>query len=151
MREPFSAHGDITEVRLFKQQGYAFVRYECKEQAAHAIIEMNGKEVCGQNIRCSWGRVQQNVSAEFLQNIRYLQNNNNNNSLSPAAILQNLNQIALQQAAVAGLTGQAPGLAPGGTLLQSPLGLPVSPYLAAPAPYYAPQFYNPALMPQWQA
>ena len=62
LREPFSLIGEITEVRLFKAQGYAFVRYEKKECATNAIMEMNGKEICGNSVRCSWGRVQQNVS-----------------------------------------------------------------------------------------
>ncbi|EYC37096.1 hypothetical protein Y032_0827g2553 [Ancylostoma ceylanicum] len=59
LREPFSVHGEITEVRLFKAQGYAFVRYERKECATNAIMDMNGKEIGGNTIRCSWGRMQQ--------------------------------------------------------------------------------------------
>ncbi|KAK6009440.1 hypothetical protein OSTOST_25624 [Ostertagia ostertagi] len=62
LREPFSVHGEITEVRLFKAQGYAFVRYERKECATNAIMDMNGKEIGGNTIRCSWGRMQQVVS-----------------------------------------------------------------------------------------
>lgn len=52
----FSRSGTVSEVRLFKQQGYAFVRYTTKEAATRAILSMNGKEVNGQKIRCSWGR-----------------------------------------------------------------------------------------------
>ncbi|KAK6765751.1 hypothetical protein RB195_025580 [Necator americanus] len=61
LREPFSVHGEITEVRLFKAQGYAFVRYERKECATNAIMDMNGKEIGGNTIRCSWGRMQQSA------------------------------------------------------------------------------------------
>ncbi|PAV90051.1 hypothetical protein WR25_14874 isoform B [Diploscapter pachys] len=61
LREPFSAFGEVTEVRLFKSQGYGFVRFEKKECATNAIMEMNGKEICGNTIRASWGRVQQSV------------------------------------------------------------------------------------------
>uniref|UniRef100_A0A915PK20 RRM domain-containing protein n=1 Tax=Setaria digitata TaxID=48799 RepID=A0A915PK20_9BILA len=52
----FSAIATVTEVRLFKQQGYAFIRYLNKESATRAIMLMNGKEINGQKIRCSWGR-----------------------------------------------------------------------------------------------
>ncbi|KHN79833.1 Nucleolysin TIAR [Toxocara canis] len=56
LREAFASIGTISEVRIFKQQGYAFVRYATKEAATRAIMRMNGKEINGQNIRCSWGR-----------------------------------------------------------------------------------------------
>lgn len=55
--QSFSAIATVTEVRLFKQQGYAFVRYLSKEAAARAIMSMNGKEINGQKIRCSWSRI----------------------------------------------------------------------------------------------
>uniref|UniRef100_A0A0R3RJ78 RRM domain-containing protein n=1 Tax=Elaeophora elaphi TaxID=1147741 RepID=A0A0R3RJ78_9BILA len=54
--QSFSAIATVTEVRLFKQQGYAFIRYLSKEAAARAIMSMNGKEINGQKIRCSWSR-----------------------------------------------------------------------------------------------
>ncbi|GMT35262.1 hypothetical protein PFISCL1PPCAC_26559 [Pristionchus fissidentatus] len=59
LREAFKEFGSITEVRIFKSQGYAFVRYEKKEDATKAIMEMNGKVVAASAIRCSWGRTQQ--------------------------------------------------------------------------------------------
>lgn len=49
----------MIEVRIFKSQGYAFVRFEKKEDATKAIMEMNGKAVANSAIRCSWGRTQQ--------------------------------------------------------------------------------------------
>ncbi|GMT07848.1 hypothetical protein PENTCL1PPCAC_30022, partial [Pristionchus entomophagus] len=62
LREAFKEFGQITEVRIFKSQGYAFVRYEKKEDATKAIMEMNGKAVANSVIRCSWGRMQQSQS-----------------------------------------------------------------------------------------
>uniref|UniRef100_A0A915CC40 RRM domain-containing protein n=1 Tax=Parascaris univalens TaxID=6257 RepID=A0A915CC40_PARUN len=56
LRDAFASIGAISEVRIFKQQGYAFVRYATKEAATRAIMQMNGKEINGQNIKCSWGR-----------------------------------------------------------------------------------------------
>ncbi|EFP05033.1 hypothetical protein CRE_03259 [Caenorhabditis remanei] len=58
LRESFSTYGDIAEVRVFKTQRYAFVRYDKKECATKAIMEMNGKELTGNQVRCSWGRTQ---------------------------------------------------------------------------------------------
>eukprot|EP00081_Caenorhabditis_elegans_P026250 NP_509705.3 TIA-1/TIAL RNA binding protein homolog [Caenorhabditis elegans] len=58
LRDLFSTYGDIAEVRIFKTQRYAFVRYEKKECATKAIMEMNGKEMAGNQVRCSWGRTQ---------------------------------------------------------------------------------------------
>ncbi|CAJ0949838.1 unnamed protein product, partial [Mesorhabditis belari] len=59
VRDPFTRYGDIAEIRMFKAQGYAFVRYEKKEDATKAIMEMNGKEISGNVVRCSWGRTAQ--------------------------------------------------------------------------------------------
>uniref|UniRef100_A0A8R1E2C8 RRM domain-containing protein n=1 Tax=Caenorhabditis japonica TaxID=281687 RepID=A0A8R1E2C8_CAEJA len=57
IRQAFSSYGHITEVRIFKMQGYAFVKFEQKDAAAKAIVQMNNQEVCGQVVRCSWGKV----------------------------------------------------------------------------------------------
>lgn len=56
IRTAFSKFGPITEVRLFKSQGYCFVRFDSKDSAAHAIVNLNGQEVAGATVRCSWGR-----------------------------------------------------------------------------------------------
>ncbi|VDK71928.1 unnamed protein product [Litomosoides sigmodontis] len=56
LMQSFSTIATVAEVRLFKQQGYAFVRYMSKEAAARAILSMNGREINGQKIRCSWSR-----------------------------------------------------------------------------------------------
>jgi hypothetical protein len=40
LREAFSKFGGVVEVRIFKQQGYAFIRFESKDQACHAICNM---------------------------------------------------------------------------------------------------------------
>lgn len=68
LREAFSACGTINEIRVFKQQGYGFVRFSNKEEAAKAIMMMNAKELKGQVLRCSWGRnpTEHNVSCFLL-------------------------------------------------------------------------------------
>ncbi|VDN31034.1 unnamed protein product [Gongylonema pulchrum] len=49
LRAAFDKFGRILEVRIFKAQGYAFVRFDKKESACNAICKMNGQEICGQN------------------------------------------------------------------------------------------------------
>lgn len=56
IRHAFSSYGRISEVRIFKLQGYAFVKFEHKDAAAKAIVQMNNQEVGGQIVRCSWGK-----------------------------------------------------------------------------------------------
>ncbi|CAB3404273.1 unnamed protein product [Caenorhabditis bovis] len=56
IRSAFADYGRIVEVRIFKVQGYAFVKFESKENATKAILQMNGQDICGNAIRCSWGK-----------------------------------------------------------------------------------------------
>lgn len=56
IRQAFASYGRISEVRIFKQAGYAFVKFENKNAAAKAIVEMNNQDVGGQIVRCSWGK-----------------------------------------------------------------------------------------------
>ncbi|EGT49455.1 CBN-TIAR-2 protein [Caenorhabditis brenneri] len=56
IRRAFDRFGAINEVRIFKLQGYAFVKFEQKEPAARAIVQMNNTEIMGQMVRCSWGK-----------------------------------------------------------------------------------------------
>ncbi|CAI5442207.1 unnamed protein product [Caenorhabditis angaria] len=56
IKQAFISYGRIAEVRIFKVQGYAFVKYENKESATKAILQMNNQEVGGQIVRCSWGK-----------------------------------------------------------------------------------------------
>ncbi|CAL2033321.1 CBN-TIAR-1 protein [Caenorhabditis brenneri] len=56
IRQAFASYGRISEVRIFKMQGYAFVKFDNKDAAAKAIVQMNNQEVGGQLVRCSWGK-----------------------------------------------------------------------------------------------
>ncbi|CAL2052667.1 unnamed protein product [Caenorhabditis brenneri] len=53
IRCAFDRFGAINEVRIFKLQGYAIVKFEQKDPAARAIVRMNNTEIMG---RCSWGK-----------------------------------------------------------------------------------------------
>jgi nucleolysin TIA-1/TIAR len=56
VRAVFKRFGNVADIRHFKTQGYSFVKFDTKENAARAIHEMNGAELMGQSIRCSWGK-----------------------------------------------------------------------------------------------
>ncbi|XP_071042540.1 nucleolysin TIAR isoform X7 [Parasteatoda tepidariorum] len=56
MQKTFSAFGQIQEVRVFKDKGYAFIRFGTKESATHAIVSTHNTEINGQTVKCSWGK-----------------------------------------------------------------------------------------------
>lgn len=43
----FRRFGVITDIRHFKSQGYSFVKFDTKESACRAIVDMNGAELMG--------------------------------------------------------------------------------------------------------
>ncbi|GFO50246.1 nucleolysin tia-1, partial [Plakobranchus ocellatus] len=56
MRKTFSQYGTIQEVRVFKDKGYAFIRFSTKESATQAICAVHGSTVAEQPVKCSWGK-----------------------------------------------------------------------------------------------
>jgi len=56
LQKTFSNFGSIQEIRIFKDKGYAFVRFSTKESAAHAIVATHNTEVAGHSVKCSWGK-----------------------------------------------------------------------------------------------
>ncbi|XP_077992537.1 cytotoxic granule associated RNA binding protein TIA1-like isoform X2 [Glandiceps talaboti] len=56
MREVFNMYGQIQEVRVFPDKGYAFIRFSTHESAAHAILHVNGAQINGHSVKCSWGK-----------------------------------------------------------------------------------------------
>ncbi|GIY79665.1 nucleolysin TIAR [Caerostris darwini] len=56
MQKTFSAFGVIQEIRVFKDKGYAFIRFSTKEAATHAIVATHNTEINGQTVKCSWGK-----------------------------------------------------------------------------------------------
>ncbi|XP_060064558.1 nucleolysin TIAR-like isoform X1 [Ylistrum balloti] len=56
IRQTFSSYGTIQEVRVFKDKGYAFIRFSTKEAAAQAICSVHGTMVNDQQVKCSWGK-----------------------------------------------------------------------------------------------
>ncbi|KAJ0169631.1 hypothetical protein K1T71_014816 [Dendrolimus kikuchii] len=56
MQKTFQPFGTIQEIRVFKDKGYAFIRFSTKESATHAIVAVHNTEVNGQPVKCSWGK-----------------------------------------------------------------------------------------------
>ncbi|XP_076362103.1 nucleolysin TIAR-like isoform X6 [Tachypleus tridentatus] len=56
IHKTFKAFGPIQEIRVFKDKGYAFIRFATKEAAAHAIVGNHNSEINGQIVKCSWGK-----------------------------------------------------------------------------------------------
>lgn len=54
------------EIKVFKQQGFGFVRFDNKESAAHAIMNVSGTDICGSSVRCSWGK-EGGLAVSFLE------------------------------------------------------------------------------------
>ncbi|GFS46815.1 nucleolysin TIAR [Trichonephila inaurata madagascariensis] len=56
MQQTFSSFGTIQEIRVFKDKGYAFIRFSTKVSATHAIVATHNTEINGQTVKCSWGK-----------------------------------------------------------------------------------------------
>ncbi|XP_066158821.1 nucleolysin TIAR isoform X3 [Euwallacea fornicatus] len=56
MQKTFAPFGTIQEIRVFKEKGYAFVRFSTKESATHAIVAVHNTDIIGQVVKCSWGK-----------------------------------------------------------------------------------------------
>uniref|UniRef100_A0AAY4B608 RRM domain-containing protein n=1 Tax=Denticeps clupeoides TaxID=299321 RepID=A0AAY4B608_9TELE len=56
MKQTFSPYGQIMEVRVFPEKGYSFIRFGSHEEAAHAIVSVNGMSVEGHTVKCYWGK-----------------------------------------------------------------------------------------------
>ncbi|EDV91437.1 polyadenylate-binding protein RBP45C isoform X2 [Drosophila grimshawi] len=56
LQKTFALYGAIQEIRVFKDKGYAFVRFSTKEAATHAIVGVHNTEINAQPVKCSWGK-----------------------------------------------------------------------------------------------
>lgn len=52
----FGQFGQIHDIRVFKDKGYAFVKFTSKEAAARAIEGTNNSDVYGHTVKCFWGK-----------------------------------------------------------------------------------------------
>lgn len=57
LRSVFSEFGLIEEIRIQKDRGFGFVRFQAHDSAARAIVSVNGRNIGGSRpVRCSWGK-----------------------------------------------------------------------------------------------
>ncbi|KAG5147782.1 hypothetical protein JHK82_014663 [Glycine max] len=105
--------GVIEEVRVQRDKGFGFIRYNTHDEAALAIQMANGRLVRGKNMKCSWGSkptppgTASNPLPPPAQPYQILPTAGMNQGYSPAELLAYQRQLALSQAAVSGLSGQA--------------------------------------------
>lgn len=56
MNKHFGQFGNIQDVRVFKDKGYAFIKFTNKESATHAIENTHNTEINGHPVKCFWGK-----------------------------------------------------------------------------------------------
>ncbi|EDW81207.1 uncharacterized protein Dwil_GK11939 [Drosophila willistoni] len=91
MHKHFMQFGPIQDVRVFKEKGFAFIKFVTKEAAARAIEHTHISEVHGSQVKCFWGKENggDNNSA------------NNINAAAAAAASANVAAVAAANAAAA--------------------------------------------------
>ncbi|KAE8056529.1 hypothetical protein FH972_013297 [Carpinus fangiana] len=105
--------GVIEEVRVQRDKGFGFIRYNTHEEAASAIQMANGRIIRGKPMKCSWGSKPtpagtiSNPLPPPTQPYQILPNASINQGYSSAELLAYQRQLALSQAAASGLSGQA--------------------------------------------
>lgn len=52
----FQSIGYLSEIRMQADRGFAFVKLDTHENAAMAIVQLQGQLVHGRPIKCSWGK-----------------------------------------------------------------------------------------------
>ncbi|CAF1162310.1 unnamed protein product [Rotaria sp. Silwood1] len=77
VRSCFEPYGKIIEIRIFKEKGYAFVRFATKENACQSICHLHGSDVHGYTVKCGWGRDESNNTGNNVSNYGSGMNNQN--------------------------------------------------------------------------
>jgi len=75
MREAFTEFGNIVEIRVFPDKGYAFVKMDNHADAARAIVAKHQTSLEGYNIKCSWGKEGTSSAGQQMNQLQYSNNN----------------------------------------------------------------------------
>ncbi|KAL9892449.1 nucleolysin TIAR isoform X1 [Glossina fuscipes] len=110
MHKHFMQFGPIQDVRVFKDKGFAFIKFVTKESAARAIELTHNSEVHGNQVKCFWGKENGGINAI----------NSNDNAINNMA------------AASASAAAAAAAAAAAGAII-GPGGIPTTPQQAAAA------------------
>ncbi|XP_060645432.1 nucleolysin TIAR isoform X1 [Drosophila nasuta] len=100
MHKHFMQFGPIQDVRVFKDKGFAFIKFVTKEAAARAIEHTHISEVHGNHVKCFWGKENGGDNSA---------NNLNAAAAAAAAASANVAAVAAANAAAAagaGMPGQ---------------------------------------------
>ena len=71
IRAAFSPYGRILEIRYFRDKGYAFVRFDNKESACSAILALNGSDIGGSSVKCSWRKENPGMEGSSSKSLNY--------------------------------------------------------------------------------
>ncbi|XP_068313373.1 RNA-binding protein 208-like isoform X2 [Pyrus communis] len=110
--------GVIEEVRVQRDKGFGFVRYNTHDEAALAIQIGNGRIVHGKSMKCSWGSkptpagIASNPLPPPVQPYQILPTAGINQGYSPADLMPYRRQLALNQAAATSLALNSGGSQP---------------------------------------
>lgn len=110
--------GVIEEVRVQRDKGFGFVRYNTHEEAALAIQMANGRIIHGKSMKCSWGSkptppgITSNPLPPPAQPYQILPAAGMNQGYSPADLLAYRRQLALSQAAATSMALNSGGSQP---------------------------------------
>lgn len=98
MHKHFMQFGPIQDVRVFKDKGFAFIKFVTKEAAARAIEHTHNTEVHGNHVKCFWGKENGGDNSA-----------NNLNAAAAAAASANVAAVAAANAAAAAGAAGMPG------------------------------------------
>ncbi|OBZ90870.1 Nucleolysin TIAR [Choanephora cucurbitarum] len=76
--QPFQRFGFIQEVKLQADKGFAFVKYDTHQNAANAIVHLQGININGREAKLSWGKDRAPSNYSFNNNGQQRYQNNNN-------------------------------------------------------------------------
>jgi len=57
----FDDFGQIEEIRMQKEKGFAFIKYKGHEEAARAIASVHGRFIGPKVVKCAWGKERSNT------------------------------------------------------------------------------------------
>ncbi|BFY98558.1 hypothetical protein BsWGS_01599 [Bradybaena similaris] len=137
MRKTFSQYGTIQEVRVFKDKGYAFIRFNSKEAATQAICAVHGTIISDQPVKCSWGKESNDSNPSSQQSA---------SNSPPVVMLQSQAQQPIAATPATGAYGQFYNM---GYYQGAPYATTAPAYQGTVPPQAAP--YIPAAPAQWPA
>lgn len=129
MHKHFIQFGQIQDVRVFKDKGYAFIKFMIKDSAARAIEHTHNSEVHGNQVKCFWGK--ENGGENSMNN---MSNNMAAAAAAAGAIIGPGGMSTQQHVAAAAVAANAAAAIPGQVMTQQQIAAATA---AAQYPYAA--------------